>query len=38
MLTGVRLEASVALILTITGELIIGSPGQKAKNQVGASS
>jgi ABC-type nitrate/sulfonate/bicarbonate transport system permease component len=26
-LTGVRLAASVALILTITGELIIGSPG-----------
>jgi ABC-type nitrate/sulfonate/bicarbonate transport system permease component len=27
VLTGVRLGASVALILTITGELIIGSPG-----------
>jgi ABC-type nitrate/sulfonate/bicarbonate transport system permease component len=27
VLTGIRLAASVALILTITGELIIGSPG-----------
>jgi ABC-type nitrate/sulfonate/bicarbonate transport system permease component len=27
IVTGVRLAASVALILTITGELIIGSPG-----------
>jgi ABC-type nitrate/sulfonate/bicarbonate transport system permease component len=27
VLTGVRLAAAVALILTITGELIIGSPG-----------
>jgi ABC-type nitrate/sulfonate/bicarbonate transport system permease component len=27
VMTGVRLAASVALILTITGELIIGSPG-----------
>lgn len=27
VMTGIRLAASVALILTITGELIIGSPG-----------
>ena len=27
VLTGVRLGAAVALVLTITGELIIGSPG-----------
>ena len=26
-MTGVRLAASVALILTITGELVIGTPG-----------
>ena len=26
-MTGVRLAASVALILTVTGELVIGSPG-----------
>jgi ABC-type nitrate/sulfonate/bicarbonate transport system permease component len=27
VMTGIRLAAAVALILTITGELIIGSPG-----------
>ena len=27
VMTGIRLSASIALILTITGELIIGSPG-----------
>ncbi len=27
VITGFRLAASVALILTITGELVIGSPG-----------
>ena len=27
VITGIRLAASVALILTITGELIIGTPG-----------
>jgi ABC-type nitrate/sulfonate/bicarbonate transport system permease component len=27
VMTGIRLAASVALILTITGELIIGNPG-----------
>jgi ABC-type nitrate/sulfonate/bicarbonate transport system permease component len=26
-MTGIRLAASVALILTVTGELVIGTPG-----------